>query len=192
MFKKVCYKLLIIFMTIVFVLPTGVIAGSFSNLKETAEEKILLEYIYIDKYNIPNFDKERAINDDLNQELIASGEFFQEIVNSEMELDSNELQPQALRMPYWGNWCGPGYPTDPSTNPVPIDILDTICRTHDKCYGSRGYHKCSCDENMQASLRRDISKMTGGQKVAANGMLIWINIKVSNRNSTGGNLSCKW
>lgn len=180
------YRLLVLFMAMVFIIPTGILADSLNNNEASEEEKLLIKYISMDENNIPVFDKEAAVKDGVDKEIVEAGEVFQQIVNQEMDNNDDGVQPFA-RIPIWGNWCGPEYGSG-----VPIDILDSICRTHDLCYGSRGYHKCSCDEDMQASIRRDINKMTGGQKVAANGMLAWLWVKVNNRNSTGGILSCKW
>ena len=173
-------------MSILFVIPTNALASSFKLTEADDEEKLLLEYIYVDKHGVPEFDKERAIEDELGQEIIEAGELFQRIVNVEMNIDDSRVQPNA-RIPVWGNWCGPEYGSG-----VPIDILDSICKEHDLCYSRRGYHKCSCDEAMQAAIRRNKHKMTGGQKVAANSMLAWLSIKVRNRNATGGILSCVW
>jgi len=47
--------------------------------------------------------------------------------------------------PVYGNWCGPGYPSD-GNNPRPVDVWDRACRAHDKCYEARGDKDKGCDE----------------------------------------------
>lgn len=48
----------------------------------------------------------------------------------------------------YGNWCGPGC-SGPS---APISPVDSCCKSHDKCYGSRGYFACSCDNQLHICL----------------------------------------
>ena len=52
-----------------------------------------------------------------------------------------------------GNWCGPGVPA-PGTTPPPIDSLDRICKTHDRCYLNKGYLDCSCDQELMNGIVR--------------------------------------
>ncbi|HVE77696.1 MAG TPA: phospholipase A2 family protein [Gemmatimonadaceae bacterium] len=41
----------------------------------------------------------------------------------------------------YGRWCGPGC----SGPGEPVDNLDRCCLAHDRCYETRGYFACSCD-----------------------------------------------
>lgn len=67
-----------------------------------------------------------------------------------------------LGLPIWGNWCGPGH-----GGGAAVDVLDSICRTHDKCYGSRGYFACSCDRAIISDINRNINKMKTQERVTA-------------------------
>jgi hypothetical protein len=49
---------------------------------------------------------------------------------------------------YHGRWCGPGC-SGPGT---PIDDVDACCKTHDACYGRRGYFNCDCDRELLRCL----------------------------------------
>ena len=49
----------------------------------------------------------------------------------------NQITPQQVSIPIYGNWCGPGHGGGPA-----IDAVDAVCRAHDQCYGSRGYFNC--------------------------------------------------
>lgn len=44
----------------------------------------------------------------------------------------------------YGRWCGPGC----SGPGAPIDELDQCCKSHDECYGRRGYFNCGCDRDV--------------------------------------------
>lgn len=61
----------------------------------------------------------------------------------------------AVKMPVWGNWCGPGH----SGPGAPKDTLDTLCMRHDKCYAARGYFDCYCDAQLKAEIKRFSGRM---------------------------------
>ncbi|KGJ71921.1 hypothetical protein GY21_18840 [Cryobacterium roopkundense] len=65
-------------------------------------------------------------------------------------------------VPIWGNWCGPGHGGGSA-----VDVLDSICQTHDRCYEDRGYFACSCDRKIVADIRNSIHLMTSGEKAMA-------------------------
>lgn len=67
-----------------------------------------------------------------------------------------------LVWPVWGNWCGPGY-----GGGAAIDTLDSICRTHDRCYGSRGYFACSCDRAIVSDIRANAHRMGSKERAVA-------------------------
>lgn len=74
-----------------------------------------------------------------------------------------QMQLQAINLPVWGNWCGPGY----SGPGAPIDILDSICMQHDKCYEQRGYFSCYCDDVLKAEINRLASQMGTRERIMA-------------------------
>ena len=67
-----------------------------------------------------------------------------------------------LSVPIWGNWCGPGH-----GGGYAVDVLDSICQTHDNCYAARGYFACSCDRAIVADIRNNIYRMTTGERIMA-------------------------
>ena len=67
-----------------------------------------------------------------------------------------------LSLPVWGNWCGPGH-----GGGTPIDVLDSICRTHDRCYGARGYFACSCDREIVKNIRASVHRMGSRESLVA-------------------------
>lgn len=67
-----------------------------------------------------------------------------------------------LSLPIWGNWCGPGH-----GGGTPIDVLDSICRTHDRCYGARGYFACSCDREIVKNIRANVHRMGSRESLVA-------------------------
>lgn len=48
-----------------------------------------------------------------------------------------------------------------------MDVLDSICRTHDQCYGSRGYFACSCDRAIVRDVRANASRMKTQERAVA-------------------------
>ena len=117
----------------------------------------VLAYVTNDERGI-RFDSERAITDGASEELIAVGEMIN-VYSFAAQADSDDR----LSLPVWGNWCGPGH----SGPGAPIDRLDTACMHHDKCYGSKGYLNCACDQALIDEINRYYSKMKATEKVAA-------------------------
>lgn len=82
--------------------------------------------------------------------------FLEEVKESEnRELPDPEQAPEdvyegvtAELKCIYGNWCGPGC----SGPKAPISKVDSCCKSHDKCYGSRGYFACSCDNQLHICL----------------------------------------
>ena len=54
--------------------------------------------------------------------------------------------------PYYGNWCGLGYPKK-GENPPAVDNWDRACRAHDQCYASQ-VDREKCDRQFVAKLER--------------------------------------
>lgn len=72
------------------------------------------------------------------------------------------LQVQRAGVPMWGNWCGPGH-----GGGIARDRLDSLCRTHDRCYGSKGYFACSCDRALVSGISKNSSKMKSKERAMA-------------------------
>jgi hypothetical protein len=52
-------------------------------------------------------------------------------------------------MPLYGNWCGPGHPSEGS--PPPIDAFDAACMHHDLC--TAGPQDALCDQIFVGEVR---------------------------------------
>ena len=97
----------------------------------------------LDKYTIINtdgsfyFDLESAKKDNNPEYIYEIGDLLNQLSN-ESKLS---VRTRALKLPIYGNWCGPGHsgPADP------IDKLDERCQFHDQCYAIEGYFSCTCD-----------------------------------------------
>ena len=66
---------------------------------------------------------------------------------------NNQITPQQS-LPIYGRYCGPGH----SGPGAPIDAVDAVCKTHDECYGRRGYLDCRCDRNLILSMPGAIAR----------------------------------
>lgn len=64
------------------------------------------------------------------------------------------------------NWCGPGHPKK-GKNPPALHPVDSVCRTHDKCYDRRGYLDCRCDRELLRSMPQAIARTRSGKGKAA-------------------------
>ncbi|MGH9959790.1 MAG: hypothetical protein ACREBC_22145 [Pyrinomonadaceae bacterium] len=71
--------------------------------------------------------------------------------------------PPKLEFPYYGNFCGPGYPRvdEESLKKIePADVVDAACQKHDLCYARRGQQdgtqKASYTEMCDELLEREL------------------------------------
>jgi hypothetical protein len=62
-------------------------------------------------------------------------------------LPANQITPEQLSFPVYGNYCGFGH-GDPTGNTPPIDAVDAVCREHDRCYALLGDFDYRCDRNL--------------------------------------------
>lgn len=164
-------------------IPSSIVSYASDIAESDQVVKTASKYILVSADGSPEYIREQAIEDGVDEYVLKVADSAYNFMVSQYQYDTTGIEP---RWPAYGNWCGPNYGSG-----TPIDILDAGCRTHDKCYGSRGYHKCSCDRDFLNHINRNISKMSGSQKTSANAMKVWLNKKLSNQTSTGGNLSCK-
>lgn len=75
---------------------------------------------------------------------------------------SGPMATAQFSLPVWGNWCGPGH-----GGGEPVDVLDSLCRTHDECYGTRGYFACSCDQALINDIRANAYRMGFRERIVA-------------------------
>jgi hypothetical protein len=63
----------------------------------------------------------------------------------------NQITPQQLRLPVYGNYCGRGH-GDPTGKTPPVDAVDAVCREHNACYRLLGDFDSRCDRNLIESM----------------------------------------
>ena len=81
-----------------------------------------------------------------------------ELANSLTKIGSpdNQITPQQLSLPVYGNYCGLGH-GDPTGNTPPIDAVDAVCREHDLCYALLGDFDSRCDQDFIECMPRAIA-----------------------------------
>ena len=72
-------------------------------------------------------------------------------------LASDQISPDELSMPVYGNYCGMGH-GDPTGKTPPIDAVDAVCREHDLCYESLGDFDRRCDLELIGSMPDAIAR----------------------------------
>ncbi|THJ66485.1 hypothetical protein E8P82_08480 [Arthrobacter echini] len=90
------------------------------------------------------------------------GAIINRLAAGQKSVSDGQMSTNGLSLPLWGNWCGPGHGGGSA-----VDVLDSICRTHDKCYGSRGYFACSCDRAIVKDIQRNITRMGKAERTVA-------------------------
>lgn len=107
------------------------------------------------------FDTDAAQAANADSATLEMGRIINQLGASQQSAPEGQLSIQA-GVPIWGNWCGPGH-----GGGVAVDVLDSICRTHDRCYGSRGYFACSCDRAIVRDIRANASRMKTQERMVA-------------------------
>lgn len=72
-------------------------------------------------------------------------------------LESDQISPDELSMPVYGNYCGMGH-GDPTGKTPAIDAVDAVCREHDMCYESLGDFDRRCDLELIGSMPDAIAR----------------------------------
>jgi len=72
-------------------------------------------------------------------------------------LASDQISPDELSMPVYGNYCGMGH-GDPTGKTTPIDAVDAVCWEHDMCYESLGDFEPWCDLELIQSMPDAIAR----------------------------------
>lgn len=125
----------------------------------TAEEiwNEVRKYIVI-KDGVRFFDEAAARKAGASEDVIAAGLVFNQMVENEQSVY------RGVRLPLWGNWCGPGYGGE---NGAPIDHIDTACMHHDLCYEAQGYFSCNCDQMLIDEINENWDRMGSKEKIMA-------------------------
>lgn len=196
----VVIRFIAIMIAVVLALPTTVIVNA-QGIKEARDvdedTSFVASYFDVDDDGNVTYKRDLAISDGINEDLLdlADKVCAYAITQSGSEIITIQgnnkaiakLKAKATAFPAYGNWCGPGYGSG-----TPIDLLDTGCRSHDKCYKNKGYHKCSCDKTFLKYVQDNYSKMTGAsQKAMAVVIETWLKIKTKHVTANGGNFSCR-
>lgn len=172
------------------VLPTTPVAAQHVSADMPAEQQVFMgqtgdegdelrDYITIGPDGEPYFDRSAAETAGADEATLALGDTFNayaaEMGSDEAEeaLEAipfgpyTETTPQqvygkGLRIPIWGNWCGPGYGEG-----IPKDVLDSLCKQHDLCYVSEGYWNCQCDRDFIVGISKNLRRMGFRQRMTA-------------------------
>lgn len=150
-----------IVLTVVFTLMLAFSSAQPVNAysKPSSDEQLveeLLQYAQLDATgNIQYFDISEAVSDKADSAVIDAAKVFNSSTFSADQGSSvsGVVSPQ-WGIPVHGNWCGPGH----SGPAAPIDLLDTRCQTHDRCYATQGYFNKACDRQLVASIALDLSQ----------------------------------
>jgi len=95
-------------------------------------------------------------------------------------LASDQISPDELSMPVYGNYCGMGH-GDPTGKTPPIDAVDAVCREHDMCYESLGDFEPWCDLELIGSMPDAIARTESPLGKQA-GVLALLYFSVAERN----------
>ncbi|MBC1973736.1 hypothetical protein HCB37_05060 [Listeria booriae] len=128
---------------------------------------ILQEYLSRSEETGVQFNVDKALQNNLDEQYIEIGELINDFNEQTGPVEDNPMV-KAIRVPVWGNWCGPGY-----GGGKPKDKLDAGCKAHDLCYGKRGYFACSCDRDLQKHIRNNTKYMKAKEKTAAIAIGMW-------------------
>lgn len=131
-----------------------------------AEMKKMKEYVVTDDQGV-TFDTPAALDDGVSREVLNMGQLLNDY-NGEHEAAADDSQMSARGYPVWGNWCGPGYGGGRA-----VDVLDSICRVHDRCYERVAYFACSCDSYLVSSINRESARMDSRERAVAGAVSAW-------------------
>ena len=67
------------------------------------------------------------------------------------------LTERPSRLPFYGNYCGPGH-GDPTYETPPVDAVDLACREHNRCYALLGGFDSRCDRRFVELLPTAIAE----------------------------------
>ena len=95
-------------------------------------------------------------------------------------LPLDQISPDELSMPVYGNYCGMGH-GDPTGETPPIDAVDAVCREHDMCYESLGDFEPWCDLELVQSMPEAIARTESPVGKQA-GVLALLYFSVAERN----------
>lgn len=119
------------------------------------------EYV-VTEGGIIAFDTDRALSEGASPDVLQAGAILTDLSEAYATEEAGGVSARKLGIPIWGNWCGPRH-----GGGIAKDLLDSACRTHDRCYASNGYFNCSCDRALIATINRTYNRMHTTEKIAA-------------------------
>lgn len=170
--KKSCFTLL----TLVLLLGLGGYSANVhaadkliidENSSFTEVQQVISKYLKVDNNGTVMFDLNQAEQDGQSEFIIESGKLVNQL-NEEYKLSSNKIGVYKLKLPIWGNWCGPGH-----GGGEPKDVLDANCKIHDLDYKKYGYFDCGSDIRLVARINRDYDKMKFFEKQVATAVAVY-------------------
>ena len=126
-----------------------------------AQVSLAMQYMRTARDESTYFDVTAARGAGASAATLEIGDMINQLASSQRGSGDGTMTTMA-GVPIWGNWCGPGHGGGSA-----VDVLDSICQTHDRCYGDRGYFACSCDREIVADIRTNINRMTSGERAMA-------------------------
>ncbi|TDM02423.1 hypothetical protein [Macrococcus carouselicus] len=147
--------------------------ASVTNTSLSDMEQIINQFVTRDDDTGVHFDMDAAIKANASADVLAVGEEINYISQNNKNLENtiaeqnatsntSTVQNRSISLPIWGNWCGPGH-----GGGTPKDKLDSLCKSHDLCYGKKGYFACSCDKNLINGINRYFGSMKIKERIAA-------------------------
>ncbi|MCE4957825.1 hypothetical protein [Macrococcoides caseolyticum] len=135
------------------------------NSQEQIEKEVEKYLIVINEqlyFNIEKAKANKASEDIINigHEINKISQYNNTSKNSNYNYRSN--YNASIGLPLWGNWCGPGH-----GGGNPQDKLDSLCMSHDECYGRDGYFSCKCDEDLVNGINNLYDSMGKREKIMA-------------------------
>ena len=128
-----------------------------SNIKKSSDiddQATVLQQFVTEKDGQKRFNEQAAKDAGASDLILESGRKYNAISESRNRVDEFKVH---------GNYCGPNH----SGPGAPIDTLDRLCQEHDKCYGQKGHHACSCDSDLINGITRNLGKFRGPEEQQA-------------------------
>lgn len=166
--KKAFVSLISLLMIFMLILPVSISAKHKINESSTIEEveNEINKYMIIDGKDV-RFDENKAIKDGQSEFILEIGKKINTI-NETYDSTDDEWQLSKLKLPIWGNWCGPGHGGGPAK-----DLLDYSCMMHDKDYAKYGYFDCGSDRRLINRIDAYYFQMKTTEKIAANAIKLY-------------------
>ena len=129
-------------------------ASDIKKSSDIDEQATVLQRFVTEKDGKKRFNEQAAKDAGASDLILESGRKYNAISESRNGTDEFKVH---------GNYCGPSH----SGPGAPIDTFDRLCQEHDKCYGQKGNHACSCDSDLINGITRNLGKFRGPEEQQA-------------------------